>query len=110
MKRFTIPTKPLGQCLSAVEEAAADVALSVERLRAAVRKSVAALRELEETACKVPSPRSDEMRPPSAATAAKPDEQTLVLRAADVVRISGLSRSTLWRLERAGSFPARRRL
>lgn len=33
-----------------------------------------------------------------------------ILRQPSVTAITGLSRSTLWRLERAGQFPARRRL
>ena len=31
----------------------------------------------------------------------------LILRTADVIRRTGLSRTTLWRLERQGDFPAR---
>jgi predicted DNA-binding transcriptional regulator AlpA len=34
----------------------------------------------------------------------------LILRTADVIRRTGLSRTTLWRLERQGEFPARVRL
>jgi predicted DNA-binding transcriptional regulator AlpA len=34
----------------------------------------------------------------------------LILRAAAVIRLTGLSRTTLWRLERQGEFPARVRL
>lgn len=30
-----------------------------------------------------------------------------ILRTADVIRVTGLSRTTLWRLERQGDFPAR---
>ena len=33
-----------------------------------------------------------------------------ILRTADVTRLTGLSRTTLWRLERAGAFPTRVRL
>jgi predicted DNA-binding transcriptional regulator AlpA len=33
-----------------------------------------------------------------------------ILRTADVIRVTGLSRTTLWRLERQGDFPARLRL
>jgi predicted DNA-binding transcriptional regulator AlpA len=33
-----------------------------------------------------------------------------ILRANEVVSLTGLSRSTLWRLESAGSFPVRRQL
>jgi prophage regulatory protein len=33
-----------------------------------------------------------------------------LLRLPEVVALTGLSRMTLWRLERAGRFPARRRL
>jgi prophage regulatory protein len=33
-----------------------------------------------------------------------------LMRIADVVRSTGLSRMTIYRLERAGEFPARRRL
>jgi predicted DNA-binding transcriptional regulator AlpA len=43
-----------------------------------------------------------------AATVATADDR--VLRARDVQRLTGLSRSTLWRMERAGAFPARRQL
>lgn len=34
----------------------------------------------------------------------------LFLRTADVLRLTGFSRTTLWRLERAGKFPRRRQL
>ena len=34
----------------------------------------------------------------------------LILRTADVIRRTGLSRTTLWRLERQGDFPERVRL
>jgi prophage regulatory protein len=34
----------------------------------------------------------------------------LILRTADVIRVTGLSRTTLWRLERQGDFPTRVRL
>jgi predicted DNA-binding transcriptional regulator AlpA len=33
-----------------------------------------------------------------------------ILRTADVTRLTGLSRTTLWRMERQGSFPTRIRL
>jgi prophage regulatory protein len=33
-----------------------------------------------------------------------------ILRTADVARITGLSRTTIWRLERQGRFPTRIRL
>jgi prophage regulatory protein len=33
-----------------------------------------------------------------------------ILRTSDVTRLSGLSRTTLWRLERQGTFPRRIRL
>jgi predicted DNA-binding transcriptional regulator AlpA len=33
-----------------------------------------------------------------------------ILRTADVTRLTGLSRTTLWRLERQGKFPTRIRL
>jgi prophage regulatory protein len=33
-----------------------------------------------------------------------------ILRTADVVRLTGLSKTTLWRLERRGIFPSRIRL
>jgi prophage regulatory protein len=34
----------------------------------------------------------------------------LILRTAAVIQLTGLSRTTLWRLERQGEFPARVRL
>jgi predicted DNA-binding transcriptional regulator AlpA len=34
----------------------------------------------------------------------------LILRTAEVARLTGLSRTTLWRLERRGEFPSRVRL
>ncbi len=34
----------------------------------------------------------------------------MILRTSDVSRLTGLSRTTLWRMERAGTFPARVRL
>jgi len=34
----------------------------------------------------------------------------LILRTAEVARLTGLSRTTLWRLERSGEFPSRVRL
>ena len=33
-----------------------------------------------------------------------------ILRTRDVTRVTGLSRTTVWRLERAGKFPSRMRL
>ncbi len=33
-----------------------------------------------------------------------------ILRTRDVTRVTGLSRTTVWRLERAGKFPPRMRL
>jgi prophage regulatory protein len=33
-----------------------------------------------------------------------------LLRSKDVIKITGLSRMTIWRLEKAGKFPPRRRL
>jgi prophage regulatory protein len=33
-----------------------------------------------------------------------------ILRSGDVIRCTGLSRTTIWRLERAGKFPRRLRL
>ena len=36
--------------------------------------------------------------------------QTRLIRIAEVQRITGLSRTTIWRRERAGDFPRRRRL
>ena len=33
-----------------------------------------------------------------------------ILRTSDVTRLTGLSRTTMWRLERAGQFPQRIRL
>ncbi len=33
-----------------------------------------------------------------------------VIRQNEAIRVTGLSRTTLWRLERAGQFPPRRRL
>ncbi len=44
-----------------------------------------------------------------------PDEERMAeldryLRTNECERLTGLSRSTLWRLERAGSFPRRRKL
>lgn len=36
--------------------------------------------------------------------------ETSVFRTADVIRLTGLSRTSLWRLERRGDFPARRQL
>lgn len=37
-------------------------------------------------------------------------DELRILRVKDVTRRTGLSRTTLWRLERVGEFPARRRL
>jgi prophage regulatory protein len=41
-----------------------------------------------------------------------PSQVTLdrYLRSKEVMRITGLSRTTIWRKERAGTFPARRRI
>ncbi len=33
-----------------------------------------------------------------------------ILRTSDVTRITGLSRTTLWRMERRGEFPHKRRI
>jgi prophage regulatory protein len=33
-----------------------------------------------------------------------------IIRQRDAIKLTGLSRTTIWRLERAGNFPQRRRL
>jgi prophage regulatory protein len=45
-----------------------------------------------------------------AAIRASPSKPERYLRAADLPVVTGLSSSTLWRLERRGKFPARRQL
>src|SRR2546427_13090600 len=50
------------------------------------------------------------VRPTEVASAEYPPSPARILRVAEVMARSGLSRTSLWRLERRGAFPARRQL
>ena len=54
--------------------------------------------------------RLEEARAETASTDLSRAEEPAILRAGDVKKITGLSISTIYRLERAGSFPARIKL
>lgn len=56
----------------------------------------------------LPAPRLVPSREPEAARCAKPEGE--VIRSKHLRHFTGLSRTTIWRLEREGNFPARIRL
>jgi predicted DNA-binding transcriptional regulator AlpA len=55
-----------------------------------------------------PAPNPIQLPGPEAARSAKPECE--VVRSKDLRQLTGLSRSSIWRLERDGDFPARVRL
>lgn len=55
-----------------------------------------------------PAPRQVQLTGPEAARSTKPECE--VVRSKDLRQLTGLSRSSIWRLERDGDFPARVRL
>jgi prophage regulatory protein len=62
------------------------------------------------TALTTTLPRRGRQQHPATAASAAPPANDAIIREAECQRISGLSRSTRWRLERAGKFPRRRKI
>lgn len=101
--------------MRAVDAAAGDIVLGVESLRATLRHALTALDELarDRPAVAPPSvPATSETR-----AATKRDEKIAVgtdglrvMRIREVAGCIGLSRATIWRLQREGRFPKQRRL
>lgn len=98
------PITALRHHLRASEQAASDVVLAVESLRAALRQVAAAVDEIRRERMPPPAPAPPPVSPPVATTAPR------LLRPKEVARMVGLSRVSLWRLEQAGKFPQRRKL
>ena len=99
------PVTILRSRLCSAEQAASEIVLAVESLRAALRQVVTAADDLPGAQ---PSPRP--APPPNPAAAPPQPERARILRPKAVVQMVGLSRVTLWKLERDGKFPPRRRL
>lgn len=100
------PITSLKNRLRLAEQATSDVVLAVESLRAALRHVAAAVDDI---------PR--EQVPPSApALPPKPNREWAApaaprfLRFKEVGQMCGLSRTSIWRMEREGRFPERRRI
>lgn len=92
----------------AVEQAASDVVLAVESLRAALRQTGVAVDELLRDRAGVPAPLpTPAPRPTDPLT---PPGVPRFLRSKEVTRLSGLSRTTIWRMASEGKFPERRRI
>ena len=98
------PITTLQNRLRLAEQAASEVVLAVESLRAALRQVAAAVDDLPRDRVPPPAPAPPPVSPPV------PFASPRLLRPKDVIRMVGLSRVSLWRLEQAGKFPARRKL
>ena len=100
------PITTLRNRLRLAEQASSEVVLAVESLRAALRQAAAAVDDL---------PR-DRASPPVTAPPSRPTSQPAAplaprfLRFKEVGLMCGLSRTTIWRMQRAGKFPERRRI
>ena len=92
--------------LRLIEQAASEVILAVESLRAALRQVAAAVDDL---------PR-ERVPPPAPAPPPRPNRESAApgaprfLRFKEVGLMCGLSRTTIWRRQRDGTFPERRRI
>ena len=100
------PITNLRTRLRLAEQATSEVVLAVESLRAALGQVAEAVDDL---------PR-DRVPPPVAAPPARPNSESAApvaprfLRFKEVGVMCGLSRTTIWRLQREGKFPERRRI
>ena len=90
--------------LRATEQAASEIVLAVESLRAALRQVAAAVDDMPRERMPPPAPAPPPISPPGSTASPR------LLRPRDVARMVGLSRVSLWRLEQVGKFPPRRRL
>lgn len=92
--------------LCCAEQAASEIVLAVESLRAALRQVAAAVDDLPK----------EQVPPPAATPPSKPHKESAApaaprfLRFKDVGMMCGLSRTTIWRMQRDGKFPERRRI
>jgi predicted DNA-binding transcriptional regulator AlpA len=104
--QYPDPITTLRTRLRAAEQAASDVVLAVESLRAALRQAMAAVDDVprERPTVSAPTLPPRPKRPPLTSVAPR------FLRPKDVARICGLSRTTIWRMQRDGRFPARLRI
>lgn len=98
------PITTIRSRLRLAEQAASDVVLAVESLRAALRQVSAAVDDLPREQAPPSPPVPPPVSPPVPTTAPR------LLRPKDVTRMVGLSRVSLWRLEQEGKFPPRRKL
>ena len=98
------PITTIRSRLRLAEQAASDVVLAVESLRAALRQVAAAVDDIPQERVPLPAPAPPPVTPPV------PTVSPRLLRPRDVARMVGLSRVSLWRLEQEGKFPPRRRL
>jgi len=100
------PVTILRTRLRVAEQATSEVALAVESLRAALRQVVAAVDDLP----------WDRVPPPAFAPSSRPVSPSPApgaprfLRFKEVGLMCGLSRTTIWRMQRDGKFPERRRV
>ena len=100
------PITTLRHRLRVAEQAASDVVVAMEAFRATLRQVAAAVDDLP----------GDRPSPPAPTPPPKPAEPRpqltgpRFLRMKTVAELCGLSRTTIWRLERDGKFPARYRL
>lgn len=102
--------------LRAVDASAGDVVIATEQLRARLREALLALDDLTAE----PPPASAPIIVPTASgprpvrqpsePAGRTGSGPRFMRAREVARCTGLSRATIWRLQRDGRFPRCRRL
>lgn len=100
------PTTTIRTRLRAAEQAASEVVLAVESLRAALRQALAAVDNVPRERPTVSAPTA----PPRPKSLPHATEAPRFLRFKEVAQMCGLSRTTIWRMQRDGKFPARRRI
>ena len=100
------PITTLRTRLRAAEHATNEVVLAVESFRAALRQATAAVDDLprDRVPPPVPAPPSRPVSPSPASVSPR------FLRFKEVGLMRGLSRTTIWRMQREGKFPARRHI
>ena len=92
--------------LRAADQAAGEVVIAVERLRATLRQAFAAVDEMPQER----RPPSNPMPAPRPTGLPVTRDAPRFLRPKDVARMCGLSRTTIWRMQREEKFPERRRI
>ena len=91
--------------LRPADQAASEVLLAVDSFRVALRQVAMALDNLPEVRLlSRPGPS------PELGVSPVPERPARILRPRTVTQLVGLSRTTLWRMERTGHFPQRRRI